>query len=143
MKIKVIGKVVSERKEHQWDGWRSCHCEVHILSEYAEGMEGIEDFSHVIVVYAMDNQGRVSLKVTPQCRPTSPTVGVFASRCPWRPVPVAVTTVKLLGVEGNVLRVEGLDAIDGTEVLDIKPYWPQYDAADNCDYPRWVDDLEF
>lgn len=143
MKINVIGKIVSERKTHQWDGWQTCQSQIHILPEYAEGFEGIEGYSHVIVVYPMDNNDTVNLKVTPQCKPTSPCVGVFASRCMWRPTPIGMTTVRLLGVTGNVLKVEGLDAVDGTQVFDIKPYWPQYDSVSDCHYPRWVDDLEF
>ena len=139
----MIGKIVSVRKTHQWDGWQKCQSEIHILPAYAEGLKGIEDFSHLIVVYPMDNNDTVNLKVTPQCKPTSPSAGVFASRCMWRPTPIGVTTVKLLGVSGNVLRVEGLDAIDGKQVLDIKPYWPQYDSVKDCHYPQWVDGLEF
>ena len=143
MELNVIGRIVSDRTAHQWDGWRGCRCSIHILPRYAEGLEGIEDVSHIIVIYAMDTMGQVRMMVTPQAKDSSPSVGIFATRCPWRPTPIGVTTVRLLGVEGNVLRVEGLDAIDGAEVFDIKPYWPQYDAAADCRYPRWVDDLEF
>jgi len=143
MKPVAIGTVMSERGRHQWDGWRNHRSQIHILPQYAEGLEGIEAGSHILVVYAMDTGGKVKLKVTPQGKAASPTVGLFASRCPWRPTPIGVTTVKLLAVEGNVLQVEGLDAIDGTQVLDIKPYWPQYDGAAEPRYPSWVDGLEF
>ena len=143
MELSVIGRIVSDRTEHQWDGWRDCRCEIHILPDCAEGLEGIEYLSHIIVIYAMDNAGKVKMKVTPQGKDSSPSVGIFATRCPWRPAPIGVTTVRLLAVEGNVLTVEGLDAIDGTEVFDIKPYWPQYDAVDDCSYPSWVDLLDF
>lgn len=143
MKLTVIGNVVSKRTSHQWDGWQDLEAEIHILPEFAEGLEGLLAYSHMIVIYAMDNGGTVNLKVTPQCKPTSPSVGVFASRCMWRPTPIGVTTVKLRSVEGNVLRIAGLDAIDGTDVFDIKPYWPQYDAVLECHYPNWVDNLEF
>ncbi|MDP6542618.1 MAG: tRNA (N6-threonylcarbamoyladenosine(37)-N6)-methyltransferase TrmO [Phycisphaerae bacterium] len=143
MELCVIGKIVSDRTEHQWVGWRESQCAIDILPQYAEGFEGIEDVSHVIVIYAMDNAGSARMKVAPQGKDSSPSVGIFATRCPWRPTPIGVTTVRLLGVEGNVLSVEGLDAIDGTEVFDVKPYWPQYDAVGDCSYPRWVDELEF
>ena len=143
MELCVIGKIVSDRTEHQWDGWRDCRCGIDILPQYAEGFEGIEDVSHIIVIYAMDNMGKIKMKVTPQGKDSSPSVGIFATRCPWRPSSIGVTTVRLLGVEGNVLSVEGLDAIDGSEVYDIKPYWPQYDAAADCRYPDWVDHIEF
>jgi tRNA-Thr(GGU) m(6)t(6)A37 methyltransferase TsaA len=143
MELCAIGKIVSDRSEHQWDGWRDCQCIIDILPQYAEGLEGIEDVSHIIVIYAMDNVGTIKMKVTPQGKDSSPNVGIFATRCPWRPTPVGVTAVRLLGVEGNVLNVEGLDAIDGAEVFDVKPYWPEYDAVEDCSYPPWVDDLEF
>ncbi|MDP6634963.1 MAG: tRNA (N6-threonylcarbamoyladenosine(37)-N6)-methyltransferase TrmO [Phycisphaerae bacterium] len=143
MDLCVIGRVVSDRTAHQWGQWRRSRCEIHVNGDYADGLSGLEDFSHVLVVYAMDNMGKVRMKVTPQGKDSSPEVGVFASRCPWRPTPIGVTAVKLLGVDGAVLSVEGLDAIDGTEVLDIKPYMPQYDAVEDCRYPAWVDQLEF
>ena len=143
MRLTAIGRIASERASHQWDGWQSLESEIHILPDFTKALRGLEDYSHVIVVYAMDTGGTVNLEVTPQCKPTSPCVGVFASRCMWRPTPIGVTTVRLLGIEGNVLKVRGLDAIDGTDVFDIKPYWPQYDAAAQCRYPQWVDRLEF
>ena len=143
MELIVIGNVASDRTENQWDGWRDSWCGIHILPQYAEGFEGIEEVSHIIVIYAMDNAGKVQMKVTPQGKDSSPSVGIFATRCPWRPTPVGITTVRLLGVEGNVLTVEGLDAMDGTEVFDIKPYWPQYDAVSDGKHPAWVDQLDF
>ena len=139
----TIGKVVSEREKHQWDGWQEFVSEIHILPEYEAGLEGLEAYSHLVVVHAMDSKGKVNLKVTPQGKPTSPRVGLFASRCMWRPTPIGVTTVRLLRVKKNVLEVKGLDAIDGTEIFDIKPYLPQYDAADDCHCPSWVDNLEY
>jgi len=143
MKPVAIGTVVSERRQHQWDGWQDHRSEIHVFPQYADGLEGVEAVSHILVVYAMDTGGKVRLKVTPQGKPTSPTVGLFASRCPWRPTPIGVTTVKLLSVEGSVLQVEGLDAVHGTQVLDIKPHWPQYDGGAAPRYPPWVEDLEF
>ncbi|MBT3200939.1 MAG: tRNA (N6-threonylcarbamoyladenosine(37)-N6)-methyltransferase TrmO [Phycisphaerales bacterium] len=143
MAMDVIGKVVSQRTTHQWSGWRGGKCEIHIQEQYAEGLIRLEDFSHIIVVYAADNMGKIMMKVTPQGKESSPQVGIFASRCPWRPTSIGVTTVKLLGVDGPILRVEGLDAVDGAEVCDIKPYWPQYDAVEDCVYPDWVDKLDF
>ena len=143
MEFNIIGKTVSGRTEHRWGDWRDSRCEIHIFQDFAEGLDALADVSHIIVVYAMDTVGKVRMKVTPQGKDSSPSVGIFATRCPWRPTPIGVTTVRLLGVEGNVLSVEGLDAIDGAEVFDVKPYWPQYDAAADCRYPRWVDELEF
>ena len=143
MQVTVIAKVRSTRKTHQWHGWQGSPAEIHILPDYVEGLDGLEDYSHLIVLHVMDNGGTTNLRVTPQGKPSSPCVGVFASRCMWRPTAAGVTTVRLLGVDGSVLKVEGLDAVDGTDVIDIKPYWPQYDAVEEPRYPRWVDKLEF
>ena len=65
-------------------------------------------------------------------------VGVFAQRTKYRPNPLAVTAVKLLGIEGNIVRVHALDALDGTPVLDIKPYMPPFDRMEDVKMPPWV-----
>ena len=65
-------------------------------------------------------------------------VGVFAQRTKFRPNPIGVTAVKLLGIAGNVVKVRGLDALDGTPVLDLKPYLPPFDRVDDVKMPPWV-----
>jgi len=71
-------------------------------------------------------------------RPDRPLKGLFALRTPNRPNPIGKTTVKLLERRGNVLKVEGLDALDGSPALDVKPYMPRYDAAPDAEVPSWV-----
>lgn len=78
----------------------------------------------------------------PQGNSQVPIVGIFSCRCPQRPNPIAVTTVKLLGCIGNKLKVEGLDIIDGTPIIDIKPYWPVYDEVKKAKIPKWVSKLD-
>ena len=117
--------------------------EIHIIPEYAEGLDGIEGYSHIMVVHWLDRVDKVKLKMRPQGKPDVPDVGIFACRCPSRPTPLAITTCKLLGRQGNILSVKGLDAIDGSPVIDIKPCWPQYDLIEDAKYPAWVDKLEF
>ncbi|MBC8230948.1 SAM-dependent methyltransferase [bacterium] len=78
MELKVIGEIHNNREKNQWSGWQNLRSEISILPEYAEGLEGIEDYSYIIVIDAMDNEGRINLKVTPQGKDTSPTIGVFA-----------------------------------------------------------------
>lgn len=84
------------------------------------GLTDIEGFSHLIVIWAFDRSEGFELLVTPPTddRPH----GIFATRAPWRPNPIGLTIVELLGREGPTLRVRGLDMLDGTPVLDIKPY---------------------
>jgi tRNA-Thr(GGU) m(6)t(6)A37 methyltransferase TsaA len=94
-----------------------------IDKEYADGLTGIEDWSHLYVIFWMD---RISEeKKTLLCLGSEhdmPTVGIFATRAPVRPNPVGLTLVELVRREGNILVVKGLDALEGTPVLDIKPY---------------------
>ena len=91
-----------------------------ILPAYAEGLTDIEGFSHLFVVWVFDRAPGVELVGTPPTddRPH----GVFATRSPLRPNPIGLTVVELLRREGAVLHVRGVDMLDGTPILDIKPY---------------------
>ena len=91
-----------------------------ILPRFAGGLQDIEGFSHLIVLWEFDRSDGFELVFTPPAddRPH----GVFATRSPRRPNPIGLTTVELLAREANVLRVRGLDMLDGTPILDIKPY---------------------
>ncbi len=123
-------------------GWREP--EIVIYDEYAECLDGIEDFSHVIVLFwshLADERGRGVKKVHPAGQKDIAAVGVFATRSPVRPNPVCSTTVELLGREGNVLEVRGLDAIDGSPVIDLKPHLPSYDAPEGVRLADWMDEL--
>ena len=91
-----------------------------IEPELEEGLTDIEGFSHLFVIWAFDRSEGFALMGTP---PTDTKAhGVFATRSPWRPNPIALTVVELLGRDGNKLRVRGVDMLDGTAILDIKPY---------------------
>jgi len=94
-----------------------------IDKKYEDGLAGIDDWSHLYVIFWMD---RISdEKKTLLCRgsePDMPTVGIFATRAPVHPNPIGLTLVELVRREGNILFVKGLDALDRTPVLDIKPY---------------------
>ena len=91
-----------------------------LLPEFAPGLQDIEGFSHLIVVWAFDRSEGFELTVTPPSddRPH----GVFATRSPRRPNPIALTVVELVGRDGASLQVRGIDMLDGTPILDIKPY---------------------
>jgi tRNA-Thr(GGU) m(6)t(6)A37 methyltransferase TsaA len=136
--LKPIGHVsntIKEKGRHEWDRMEST---ITIDPEFTESMDGLEDFSHLIVLLWMHQcRGDIPAKVRPQGREDMPLVGVFASRSPHRPNNIGLTVVKFLERRGNVLRVIGLDAIDGTPVLDIKPYLPR-DSIHQAQYPDWV-----
>jgi len=91
-----------------------------ILPEFEAGLKDVEGFSHLYVLWVFDRSQGYELVGTPPCD-TQPH-GVFASRSPRRPNPIGLTVVRLLGREGNKLHVRGVDMVEGTPILDIKPY---------------------
>jgi tRNA (adenine37-N6)-methyltransferase len=93
---------------------------IEILPEFEAGLLDIEGFSHLLVLWVFHQVEGFELVVTPPADTRSH--GVFATRAPWRPNPIALTVVELQGRAGSVLRIRGVDMLDGTPVLDIKPY---------------------
>jgi tRNA-Thr(GGU) m(6)t(6)A37 methyltransferase TsaA len=102
------------------------HGQVEVFPEYAEGLKDIETFSHIILLYRFDRAGEIKL-VRPTFLDDEPH-GIFASRHPCRPSGLGLTIVKLLGRSQNVLEVSGIDVLDGTPLIDIKPYIPRFDC---------------
>lgn len=93
------------------------------------GLFRLEKHSYIFVIYWLDRQTEpIDWVVTPHHGQATP-VGLFASRTPLRPNPIGLSLVKLLGVDGNILHISGIDALDGTPVLDIKPYYPGLDST--------------
>jgi tRNA-Thr(GGU) m(6)t(6)A37 methyltransferase TsaA len=101
---------------------------VEVFSEYAEGLKDLDGFSHIILVYHFHQAGRPSLLVKPFM--DDQPHGIFAVRAPSRPNPIGISVVRLVKVEGNVLHIEDVDIVDGTPLLDIKPYVPEFDPPD-------------
>ena len=119
-------------------GWEKVVSDIVVNSSLTEALDGLEEFSHIVVLYWMHQApaGRVPIKVHPMGKQEFPLVGLFATRSPHRPNPIGVTTVRLLERQGNILKVKGLDAIDGTPVIDIKPYIPGFNSAANAKCPN-------
>lgn len=143
IKIKPLGKAKNQVKKPMLPGWKEVVSEIVIDKKLAKGLDGIEKYSHVIVVYWMDKEEECHLKHHPQGRADVPYVGIFACRCPQRPNRIAISTVKLISRKTNVLKVKGLDILDGTPILDVKPYTPQYDLVKRAKVPPWVKKLVF
>ncbi|OGH11173.1 MAG: tRNA (N6-threonylcarbamoyladenosine(37)-N6)-methyltransferase TrmO [Candidatus Levybacteria bacterium RIFCSPHIGHO2_01_FULL_36_15] len=141
--IKPLGKAKNSVTKPTLPGWKDIVTEIVIDKNYGKGLDGIEDYSHVIVVYWMDKERECHLKHHPQGREDIPYVGIFACRCPQRPNRIAISTVELVSRKGNIIIVKGLDIVDGTPVLDIKPYTPQYDKVEKSKVPKWVRKLVF
>ena len=98
---------------------------VEVYSKFAQGLKDLDGFSHVFLIYHFHLARTFSLQVIPYLddRPH----GVFATRAPARPNPIGISIVRLAKVEGNILHVKDVDIIDGTPLLDIKPYVPRFD----------------
>lgn len=112
--------------------------------ELTPALDGIADFSHVFVLFWLHEitaKERETGKVHPRGRQDMPLLGVFATRTNLRPNPIGLTLCELVKVEGNVLTVRGLDAYDGTPVLDVKPY-DSWDCAPDAKMPDWWLKLE-
>jgi len=119
--------------------------EIVVAEELSGILDGIEGFSHLLVLYwphlvAADR--RSLLKVHPKGRQDIPRQGIFATCSPARPNPVLVTAVRLLNRTGNVLRVQGLEAVDGSPIIDIKPYNPRYYRVENPVVPERMNKLQ-
>lgn len=143
IQFKPIGKAKNTAKKPVLTGWKNLITEIVIDKQYAKGLDGIKDYSHVIVVYWMGQEKECHLKHHPQGKNDVPYVGIFACRCPQRPNRVAISAVKLLSRKKNIIKVKGLDIVNGTLVLDIKPYTPIYDRINKVKVPKWVDRLVF
>ena len=138
--IGYVKNEVSTRKDVSWGEDTSV---IQLEEEYRSGLSGLEDFSHAIILFYLDKANYVKekhLQRRPQNREDMPLVGIFSQRGKDRPNQIGMTSVKILSVSENTLTVQGLDAIDGTPVLDIKPYYPVYDRKD-AEVPEWVDRL--
>ena len=139
MNLKVIGltRNTLEKTGHNGSGIIS---EIEVDQRFTEALDGLEGFSHLIIIYWMHqvSSGTLSLKVHPMGRLDLPLVGLFATRSPRRPNTLGMTVVKFLRRQGNVLYVEGLDALNGTPIVDIKPYLPNGDAVSNANVPSWI-----
>lgn len=144
MNLQPIGVVHSPISDPVDEGWGEAMAEIAVAPSLAEGLLGLEAFSHAVVVFWMHRatfDPVTDLVRRPRGRADLPLTGIFAQRAKHRPNPIGVSVVRVLGREGNALRVQGLDAIDGTPVLDIKPYFPAYDWAEGAAVPEWVDEV--
>jgi tRNA-Thr(GGU) m(6)t(6)A37 methyltransferase TsaA len=121
-------------------GWSEVISEIETDQSLTDALDNLEEFSHIIVFYWMDKvvTNQLPTRVHPRGNKKLPSVGLFATRSPNRPNPIGKATVRLLKRQGNILKVKGLDAIDGTPVIDIKPYIPGYDSVTGAKVPWWV-----
>ncbi|MDD3828167.1 MAG: tRNA (N6-threonylcarbamoyladenosine(37)-N6)-methyltransferase TrmO [Anaerolineae bacterium] len=98
---------------------------VEVFAEFAQGLQDLDGFSHLVLLYHFHRVRQARLVVVPFLDKEEH--GVFATRAPTRPNPIGISVVELLRVEGPVLHIQNVDVLDGTPLLDIKPYVPQFD----------------
>ncbi|MFQ6128134.1 MAG: tRNA (N6-threonylcarbamoyladenosine(37)-N6)-methyltransferase TrmO [Thermoplasmata archaeon] len=141
--IRPVGYVRNEMRERvPRKEYSEVVSEIVVREDLQQGLDDMEEHSHAVIIYWLDRipeDEREILKVRPMGDPSLHIVGVFATRSPARPNPIGVQTVEILGREGNILKVKGLDALDGSPVLDIKPYTIWHDHAEGARQPRWTE----
>lgn len=140
IQFQPIGMIKSPVTKMSQGNWGSVQSEIHLDKRYLPGLKGLEDFSHIIVVFYLDRAAFMPsehLLRRPRGQKEQPKVGVFAQRTKYRPNPIGISSVELLSVENNVITVKGLDAMDDTPLLDLKPYMPIFDKIDDARLPEW------
>lgn len=142
--LNPIGIVVSSRSEAEDDNWDSESSRIELNAPFGEqSLLGLADFSHCIVVYVFDraswDESRMSRR--PRGNKEWPEVGIFAQRAKDRPNRLGVTVCQILKVDGASLYLKGLDAIDGTPVVDIKPWMSEFGPRGEVHQPQWSIEL--
>jgi len=108
-------------------GARGVRGTIELRDEFAPGLKDLDGFSHVILIYHLHRAAEPSLRLVPFM--DTEERGVFATRAPRRPNPIGLSVVRLVGIEGSVLTIEDVDMLDGTPLLDIKPYVSEFDGG--------------
>jgi tRNA (adenine37-N6)-methyltransferase len=144
--VSPIGWVASSRGEAIDDDWESVSATITLDSVQfdADSLAGLEAFSHIEVVYLFDQVDETEINSGarhPRGNPEWPRVGIFAQRAKMRPNRLGVTVCRLLEVDDMTLRVEALDAIDGTPVLDVKPVMAEFLPRGEIHQPDWSHEL--
>jgi tRNA-Thr(GGU) m(6)t(6)A37 methyltransferase TsaA len=144
--VRAIGMVACPRTEAIDDDWGPIESTITLdATRFTDDvLAGLDDFSHVDVVYLFDQVDEATVNLGarhPRGNEDWPLVGIFAQRAKARPNRLGVTTCELVGVEGLTLTVRGLDAIDGTPVLDIKPHVVEFQARGEVRQPAWITEL--
>ncbi|MFX0067529.1 MAG: tRNA (N6-threonylcarbamoyladenosine(37)-N6)-methyltransferase TrmO [Promethearchaeota archaeon] len=116
--------------------------EITVFQEYCSGLQSLAEFSHIIILYWFHlrdgREDRSVLSVIPKRHPGAPPVGVFASRSPSRPNPVGLCVAEIIEVVNCTLTVKGLDAFEGSPIIDIKPYLSGNDVVLETRAPEWA-----
>jgi tRNA-Thr(GGU) m(6)t(6)A37 methyltransferase TsaA len=145
LNIQPIGYVTSTRKEAIDDDWDSVSATITLEPRFSpQSLQGLQDFSHLEVVYVFDrvDEADIQLKARhPRSNPAWPAVGIFAQRAKMRPNRLGVSVCRLVSVSDLQVTVSALDAIDGSPVLDLKPYMSEFAPREPVRQPAWSHEL--
>ncbi len=141
IRVEVLGYVKNEIEGGRVEDWKEITSEIVLDERYGPLLDGIEDFSHIVVVFWMHQVKGYEPKIHPRGRTDIPRQGVFATRTPLRPNPIGISVVSLIDRRGSSLIVSGLDCLNGTPVLDIKPYTPKSMEIAEIRVPEWMKKL--
>ena len=145
MSIQPVAIVRSPRTDRRDDHWGSIQSTIVLDEQFAlETLAGLEAFSHLEVIFLFHGISESEVEMTsrhPRNNPKWPKVGIFAQRGARRPNRIGVSRCQLLGIDGRVIRVRGLDAIDGTPILDIKPFMVEFGPIGPIHQPLWATEL--
>jgi tRNA (adenine37-N6)-methyltransferase len=143
--VRAIGFVSSSRHEAIDDDWGGIEATITLEPPYGPtALLGLTEFSHIEVIYLFHHVDPTSVFVgsrVPRGNPAWPEVGILAQRAKFRPNRLGLATCELIDVVGSEVRVRGLDAIDGSPVLDIKPYMTEFAARSPVTQPVWSHEL--
>lgn len=142
--LQPIG-VVSSPVTQQTDlGWGDVVSTIEVAEDFRAGLSGLEQFSHALVVTFLHEarfDSSKHLRRRPRGLDSMPELGIFSQRAKDRPNSIGVTAVRIVEVSEVGVTVQGLDVIDGTPVLDIKPYVAQFDCVSDATVPGWIDEI--
>ncbi len=138
VRFESIGTVRSNVRDPQPHGWDSVESRIELRADLSATTSGLAGYSHVTVLFALHLVPPERRVTALRLAPEIPEQGILATRSQLRPNPIGVTVCELLSVDAAVLRVRGLDAVDGTPVLDIRPYIPHYDSLPGARVPEWA-----
>jgi tRNA (adenine37-N6)-methyltransferase len=132
-RLMTIGRIVN----------RENTCRIEVDEKYQDAFLGLEQFSHIDVFYWLHENdhpaGRGVLRVHPRADKTNPLMGVFATRSPRRPNPLAVSRCRIKAISGSTIEVDSIDARDQSPLIDIKAHIPFRDETENIRIPEWVE----
>jgi len=118
---------------------KGCKGYIELLPEFVDGLRDLNEFSHIYLIYHFHKAQQVKLIVKPFLQDVDR--GIFSTRAPFRPNPIGLSVVELLGIEGNILHLNNVDILDGTPLLDIKPYTAKFDLH-HVQKNGWQDEVD-